>query len=226
MNATSAGESEMRQRQVLRCSRPSARHLSVLLLISLGAVLCAQLLARAYQPIVSLLVETLEQQFKRADPTTIEGLNGIIVLIGGDKRLAEAGRLARENPELRVVISGAKGMPGAAAELGGSIDSTRVVLETRSSNTYENAFYSAGMLRPKGGERWRRVAGAARIPCGGGSFRKAGFEVEPWPVYHLTIPDSPRTNVAVHEWLGLFAYWAFGRTSALFPSGPAVVWRA
>src|ERR1700730_9174529 len=105
MNATSAGKSEMRQSQISRCSRPSARHLSILLLISLGVVLCAQLLARAYQPIVSLLVETLEQRFKRADTTTFEGLKRIIVLIGGDKRLAEAGRLARENPEFRVVIS-------------------------------------------------------------------------------------------------------------------------
>jgi uncharacterized SAM-binding protein YcdF (DUF218 family) len=139
----------MGQRQISRCSRPSARHLAVLLLISFGVVLCAQLLARAYQPIVNLLVETLEQRFKRADITTFRGLNGIIVLIGGDKRLAEAGRLARENPEFRVVISGAKGMPGAVAEVGGGIDSTRVLLETRSSNTYENALYSAEMLRPQ-----------------------------------------------------------------------------
>jgi H+/Cl- antiporter ClcA len=65
-----AGKSEMRQSQISRCSRPSARHLSILLLISFGVVLCAQLLARAYQPIVSLLVETLEQRFKRADTTS------------------------------------------------------------------------------------------------------------------------------------------------------------
>jgi uncharacterized SAM-binding protein YcdF (DUF218 family) len=181
-------------------------------------VLCAQWLARAYQPIVSLLVETLEQRFKRADTTTFKGLNGIIVLIGGDERLAEAGRLARENPELRVVISGAKGMPGAVAELGGGIESSRILLETRSSNTYENALYSAEMLRPKRGERWLLVTGASHMPRAIGSFRKAGVEVEPWPVYDLTVSDSPLTNVALHEWLGLFAYWAFDRTSALFPS--------
>jgi uncharacterized SAM-binding protein YcdF (DUF218 family) len=217
MNATSAGKSEMGQRQISRCSRPSARHLAILLLISFGVVLCAQLLARAYQPIVNLLVETLERRFKRADITTFKGLNGIIVLIGGDKRLAEAGRLARENPEFRVVISGAKGMPGAVAELGGGIDSTRVLLETRSSNTYENALYSAEMLRPQRGERWLLVTGASHMPRAIGSFRKVGLEVEPWPVYDLTVSDAPPTNVALHEWLGLFAYWAFDRTSALFP---------
>jgi uncharacterized SAM-binding protein YcdF (DUF218 family) len=55
------------------------------------------------------------------------------------------------------------------------------------------------------------------MPRAIGSFRKVGLEVEPWPVYDLTIPDSPQTNVALHEWLGLFAYWTLNRTSALFP---------
>jgi hypothetical protein len=41
--------------------------------------------------------------------------------------------------------------------------------------------------------------------------------VDPWPVYDLTVSGSANMNVARHEWLGLFAYWAFGRTSALLP---------
>src|ERR1700683_4486196 len=52
------------------------------------------------------------------------------------------------------------------------------------------------------------------------SFRRGGFEVEPWPVYDPTASGSPLIDVALHEWLGLFAYWAFGRTSAL--SCPAI----
>src|SRR5580704_17111528 len=119
------------------------------------------------------------------------------------KRLAEAGRLARENPRLPIVISGAKGMSRVVAELGGGIDSSRVLVETRSNNTYENALYSAEMIKPKQSERWLLVTGASHMPRAIGSFRRAGFEVEPWPVYDLTVSDSGLPN-AFHEWLGLF----------------------
>jgi uncharacterized SAM-binding protein YcdF (DUF218 family) len=195
-----------------------ARRWSILVLISLVLVLCVHLLSRDANLIGNLLVRPLEQRFKRADNTGFERLSGIIVLIGGDKRLAEAGRLARENPKLRIVISGAKGMSRVVAELGGGIDLSRVLVETRSSNTYENALYSAEMIKPKQSERWLLVTGASHMPRAIGSFRRAGFEVEPWPVYDLTDSGSPVIDVALHEWLGLFAYWVFGRTSALLPS--------
>jgi uncharacterized SAM-binding protein YcdF (DUF218 family) len=195
-----------------------ARHTSIVVLISLVLVLCVLLPSRDANLIGNLLLQPLEQRFKRVDTAAFERLSGIIVLIGGDKRLAEAGRLARENPNLPIVISGAKGMSRVVAELGGGIDLSRVLVETRSNNTYENALYSAEMIKPKQSERWLLVTGASHIPRAIGSFRRAGFEVEPWPVYDLTDSGSPVIDVALHEWLGLFAYWVFGRTSALLPS--------
>jgi uncharacterized SAM-binding protein YcdF (DUF218 family) len=189
-----------------------------LVLISLVLVLSVHLLVRDTAFFANLLIRPLEGRFKRADVTAFEKLAGIIVLTGGENRLAEAGRLARENPKLPIVISGASGMSDVVAELGGGIDRSRTRLETRSSNTYENALYSAEMIKPKRPERWLLVTGASHMPRAIGSFRKAGFEVEPWPVYDLTVSDSPNMNAARHEWLGLFAYWAFGRTSALLPS--------
>jgi uncharacterized SAM-binding protein YcdF (DUF218 family) len=193
------------------------RRSSILVLISLVLIFSVHLLSSAANPIGTILVRPLEQRFKRADSTAFERVSGIIVLIGGDKRLAEAGRLARENPKLPVVISGAKGMSRVVAELGGGIDSSRVLLETRSNNTYENALYSAEMIKPKQSERWLLVTGASHMPRAIGSFRRAGVEVEPWPVYDLTVSDTGLPN-AFHEWLGLFTYWALGRTSALLPS--------
>jgi uncharacterized SAM-binding protein YcdF (DUF218 family) len=191
----------MRSSPIYKRDRLSERHSSILLLISLGVVLCVQLLGRASHPIANLLVETLEQRFKPADMAAFGGLNGIIVLTGGGKRLAEAGRLARENPNLRIVISGAKGMSSVEAELGGGIDLSRVLLEGSSSNTYENALYSAEMIKPKPGERWLLVTDASHLPRAIGSFRRAGFEVEPWPVYDHdpTVSGSTLTNVALHE---------------------------
>jgi uncharacterized SAM-binding protein YcdF (DUF218 family) len=194
-----------------------ARRLSILVLISLVLFLCVHLLEKDTNLIGNLLVRPLEQRFKRADTTAFERLSGIIVLTGGDNRLVEAGRLARENPKLPIVISGAKGMSGVA-ELGGGIDSSRVLLEMRSTNTYENALYSAEMIMPKQSERWLLVTGASHMPRAIGSFRRAGVEVEPWPVYDQTDSGSPVINAVLHEWFGLFAYWALGRTSALLPS--------
>jgi uncharacterized SAM-binding protein YcdF (DUF218 family) len=184
-------------------------------LISLVLVLSGHLLGKDANLFANLLLRPLEQRFNRADVTAFEKLTGIIVLTGRDTRLAVAGRLARENPKLPIVISGAD---GKVAELGGGIDVSRVFLETRSKNTYENARYSAEMIKPKQSERWLLVTGASHMPRAIGSFRKAGFEVEPWPVYDQPDSDSQVITVALHEWLGLFGYWAFGRTSALLPT--------
>jgi uncharacterized SAM-binding protein YcdF (DUF218 family) len=188
-----------------------------LVLTSFVLVLSVHLLIRDADFFANLLIRPLEGRFKRPDITAFEKLTGIIVLTGGDNRLAEAGRLARENPKLPIVISGAEGMSDVVAELGGGIDISRVLLETRSSNTYENAVYSAAMIKPKQSERWLLVTSASHMPRAIGSFRKAGFVVEPWPVYDLTVSGPPTMDAARHEWLGLFAYWAFGRTSALLP---------
>jgi uncharacterized SAM-binding protein YcdF (DUF218 family) len=209
--------SEMGSSQIDTTDRPSARHSSFPLLISAALILFAHLLEPASRPIGNLLAEPLEQRFTRAGASAFGGLNGIIVLTGGDKRLAEAGRLGRENPNLKIVISGAKGMSGVAAELGGGVDLSRVLLETRSSNTYENALYSAQMIKPARSDRWLLLTTASHMPRAIGSFRRAGFAVEPWPVYDLALSGAPLTDVALHEWLGLFAYWALGRTSAVFP---------
>jgi uncharacterized SAM-binding protein YcdF (DUF218 family) len=69
------------------------------------------------------------------------------------------------------------------------------------------------------------------MPRAIGAFRRAGFDVEPWPVDYrtrgradLTRPFDKvseglrRVDVASREWVGLLAYWLTGRTDALFPA--------
>jgi uncharacterized SAM-binding protein YcdF (DUF218 family) len=118
----------------------------------LVALLCAALLATKVRQIDRLLVLLLERRFQRPLVTAPESLTGIIVLTGDDARLAEVGRLARLYPHSLIVISGANGMPALPAELSGGIEPGRVVLERRANNTYENAVYSADLIRPKPGE--------------------------------------------------------------------------
>jgi uncharacterized SAM-binding protein YcdF (DUF218 family) len=184
---------------------------------TLFAALCCLLPDRMNR----LLVAVLEQRFRRTDITSPESLTGIIVLGGDCKRFFEAGRLARQHPNLSVVVSCGKSVSSALAELGGGIEPSRIVLETRSENTYQNAIYSTKLVKPRPGERWLLVTGAMHMTRAIGSFRGAGFEVEPWPVYHRTSPEpsmATEAPAALHEWVGLIVYRLLGRTRELFPA--------
>lgn len=162
------------------------------------------------------LIEPLENRYQRASIITLEGFTGIIALSGDDKRFAEAGRVARLYPKLKVLLSEQTDLVGALAKLGGGIDPSRVILETKSTNTYENAIYCASLVRPTRQERWLLVTGALHMPRAVASFQKAGFRVEPWPVYGAT-SEASMVSSAIHEWIGLVAYRLLGRTGQLFP---------
>jgi uncharacterized SAM-binding protein YcdF (DUF218 family) len=107
------------------------------------------------------------------------------------------------------------------------------VTEGLSRNTVENAVFSLRLAMPRPGERWLLVTSSYHMPRSMGIFRQAGFPIEAYPVdwrtrgtADLLRPFSTladgllRTDIAVHEWVGLLVYWATGRSSALFP-GPA-----
>ena len=112
------------------------------------------------------------------------------------------------------------------------IPRARFQVEERSRNTVENAVYSKALAAPKPGERWLLVTSAYHMPRAIGAFRKAGFDVDAYPVDYRTagaedllIPFEDaasglrRTDIAAREWIGLLAYRLVGRTDALFP-GP------
>jgi uncharacterized SAM-binding protein YcdF (DUF218 family) len=90
------------------------------------------------------------------------------------------------------------------------------------------------LVVPKSGERWLLVTSAFHMPRSIGAFRRAGFEVEAYPVdwrtrgwvdaatpFDKLSAGLARTDLAVHEWIGLIAYRLTGRSSALFPSSAA-----
>lgn len=189
---------------------------------SLSAALCCVLVSTKSDRLDHFLAVPLEQRFRPADVSAPKSLTGIIVLSGGAKRFSEAGRLARHYPNLKVVASDRENMAGVLAELGGGIEPSRIVLETQSENTYENALFCTALIRPRPGERWLLVTGALHMPRAIGSFRAMGFGVEPWPVYDGASPD-PSIIEAMHEWLGLIAYRLLGRISEVFPSPASTI---
>jgi uncharacterized SAM-binding protein YcdF (DUF218 family) len=163
--------------------------------------------------------------------------HGQISLNDAAERLTSAVALAREYPNARIVFSG-----GNAQLLGGrpegdfalrfleqlGVARERIIIENQSRNTAENASYCKRLIAPKPDERWLLITSAMHMPRAVGAFRNVGFPVEPYPVdyqlagWHalwsgLGSGGVTRTDLAVHEWLGLFAYWITGRVPVFFP---------
>jgi uncharacterized SAM-binding protein YcdF (DUF218 family) len=167
---------------------------------------------------------------------------GEIVLRDGGSRLTEAALLARRFPEARLVYTGGSGsltdLDGHEAEeakrllIGLGVAPARIALETKTRNTDENARFTAAMLGPDAAKSWWVVTSAYHMPRAMGLFRKAGFDATAYPVDYYTT-DGERdlqplgkaadglrlSEIALHEWTGLAAYWATGRIASPFP-GP------
>src|SRR5690606_22170344 len=107
----------------------------------------------------------------------------------------------------------------------------RIVLESQSRNTFENALYLRDLLEPRPGNQWLLVTSAWHMPRAVGAFRQAGFSVIAWPTDYRTrgagdlarpfdtmTEGLRRTDMAVREWIGLVAYRMLGRSDALFPA--------
>ncbi|MDX2201759.1 MAG: YdcF family protein [Hyphomicrobiaceae bacterium] len=210
-----------------------------------------------FTPFNQILLAPLESRFQRPDLGLGPPPAGIIILGGAEdgradpdremaglneaaERYTEGIALARRFPQAKLVFSGGSG--GIIADAGApeavaarrlfkalGIAPERVVLEERSRNTWENAIFTRAMLDPKPGERWLLVTSAYHTPRAVGCFRKAGLEVEPWPVDFRVAerfadmlqpyPDQlRRVDTAVREWIGLVAYYLTGKSTALFPS--------
>ncbi|MBW4023477.1 MAG: YdcF family protein [Proteobacteria bacterium] len=221
------------------------------LTVSLGAMAIITLL-----PVGDALLAPLENRFPEvttlpakitgiivlggAIETDISAARGMPSLNGAAERMTSLVYLARHYPDAKLAFTGGNGelihapMTEAAVarqlftELG--VDQSRIVYESRSRTTYENAVDLKALLKPEPGQLWLLITSAWHMPRAVGLFRHAGWSVLPYPVGYKTAP-GPMTEIrgsfpdrlamvdmATHEWVGLVAYWLLGRTSALFPA--------
>lgn len=221
--------------------------------VTIGAAIALAVVA--FLPVGDLLLRRLEQRFPRYEACPGLPVAGIILLGGGLSSRTVAGRvvedlgdaadriryaatLARENPGLPVLISGgqvfersgarseAEGMADLLVELG--VDRSRIVMETQSRTTAENAAFANRQAGESGA--WLVVTSAFHMPRAMGAFRKAGVNAMGAPTDWLVDDAShflsfsaagnlDRFDLAVREYLGLLAYGVTGRTDALIP-GP------
>mgnify|MGYP001819974769 CR=1 FL=1 len=222
----------------------------------LGALALALYILMAFSPLPHVLLLVLENRFPPTNLSSLETPPAGIIVLGGAidthvslgrrevalneavERLTVAADLARRFPEAKLLVSGETRTVDdknyienmVLISLGVALD--RIIYESDSRNTYQNATMGAAVAKPAPGEIWLLVTSASHMPRSVGVFCKAGFRVKPLPVDYRTAGwddawlffDRPSTGLhlmdtAVKEWLGLVAYWLAGWTSALYP-GP------
>lgn len=148
------------------------------------------------------------------------------------ERMTAAVTLWRHYPHLRIVFTGGEGElfgsgPSEAQRAVQFFDSmgiprTALTLETRSQNTYENAFFTRQLSELDAKKPWLLVTSAWHMPRSLATFQKAGWNVTPYPVDFRTSGITPLTNynlgegaerweLMLHEWLGVAAYRLNGR---------------
>lgn len=164
-----------------------------------------------------------------------------VILNGAAERLIEAAKLARLFPDLPIIYCGGSkidGMPGEAAiarkffvEAG--IDLSRVRFDDKSYNTHTNAIEAKNFIKAHETGKWLLVTSAFHMPRATGSYRSAGINIQPYPVDYRTELSTPlirkpnagrnfyELDFAVHEWVGLLAYYIKGHNEDLFP-GPGI----
>lgn len=177
------------------------------------------------------------------DDGAIAEARGQPVLNGAAERLTAAMALHRRMPDKPFIVSGFSGRVNPRgwneAEITTrlfeqqGIDPAAVHFEARSRNTAENARFTAEMVQGAVAEGeirpWLLVTSAFHMPRAVATFRATGLDVLPYPVDFRTEPARlawPRdlgssltlAGLALHEWLGLTAYYVTGKSAAFFPA--------
>lgn len=157
------------------------------------------------------------------------------------ERLTAMVRLAKAYPQAQVIFSGGAGDPAYpdlkeahyiapfVRDMG--LDPARIRFEDQARNTAENARITFDLAQPKPGQTWLLVTSAFHMPRAMGTFRKAGWNIQAYPVDFSTPPSFKwefffnlsrglmQLSHISHEIVGLIVYKLTGRSQAFFP-GP------
>jgi uncharacterized SAM-binding protein YcdF (DUF218 family) len=149
--------------------------------------------------------------------------------------------LAHRYPQAKLVFTGGsasldRNRPTEADIIGDyllkvGIQQERLILENQARNTVENVTRTQQLLQPAVDENWVVITTAFHMPRSIGIFCQQGWSVIPYPVDHHTLPSerykikfnladhANNLQIAVHEWLGLAAYYATAKIGSILPRG-------
>ena len=205
----------------------------------------AILVLQGWEPLPDALLRRLEAQHPRPAPPDLQRYAGVIVLGGAlepaalwtaheqpalnsaAERMTAGIALLQREPGLRLLFTGGEGellgsnMSEAErarrfyAEQG--VDPQRLVFESASRSTHENAVLSARLPGVDPTLPWLLLTSAWHMPRAMATFQKAGWNVTPWPAdyragleadwsrYSLAA-GAQKWQTALHELLGLAVY--------------------
>lgn len=210
----------------------------------------AVLVVQGWEPLPDALLRRLETQYPAPTRIDLSRYAGVVVLGGATEssyvwegneqpqlnesaeRLTAALPLLQRAPQLQLLYSGGEGeLLGQGlteaerarrfyASMG--VNPQRLLLESVSRTTYENAVLSAALPGVDKTRPWLLLTSANHMPRSMATFEKTGWNVTPWPTdYHAGL-ETPWTryslvrgaakwNTALHELLGLWIYRLTGR---------------
>ena len=198
-----------------------------------------------------MLVRHLESQYTEIPPGADMGRFAGLVVLGGAlepafqttphsqpvlndaaERMTAVLPLLLRNPELTIVFTGGEGrlMKDGATEArraqiffdSQGIATGKVIYESASRNTYENALLTAQMPGMDIAKPWLLLTSAWHMPRSMATFQKAGWNVTAYPVDFRTGEPTPwteyslnrgaeRWHLSLHELLGMLMYRLAGR---------------
>ena len=201
------------------------------------------------------LLRALESQYPpMPDNTDLTSYAGIVVLGGAlepayvmrgndqpalndaAERMTAPVALMKHNPRLQLLFTGGSGellgtsmTEAARAKVffdSMGVPANRVLYESASTNTHENAVLSATLPGVNPARPWLLLTSAAHMPRAMATFRQAGWNVTAYPVDYRAGRATPWTEYslqggaqrwqqALHEWIGLRVYQAAGQAASL-----------
>lgn len=217
-----------------------------------GRMLCASaavlLLLLGWQPLPEMLVQHLEDRYA-APSGDLSGFTGMVVLGGafrgndgrnrGQPALGCAGErvvlpvpIMNQYPHMRLLFTGGTAALFSQADAEANAaksyfermgtDMSRVLLESRSRNTYENAAFSLAVTGVDKTQPWLLVTSASHMPRALATFQKMGWNVTAFPVDFYTKREThwlqfslfggiDAWQLALREYLGWVVYRVAGR---------------
>ena len=164
---------------------------------------------------------------------------GEVSIYSSAERVTKAFELIRKYPDLPLIFSGYSGRihPKGVSEADAfkqliqeqGLDGAQVHYENQSRNTYENVLYLKPMMQEFGGKTdtgllkpWLVITSASHMYRSLQIFRKQGLDVLAIPVDYQTanrlqwtsfdlVDGAQNWNKALHELIGLLAYWITGK---------------
>jgi uncharacterized SAM-binding protein YcdF (DUF218 family) len=213
------------------------------------------LLLQGWQLPPEMLLRELESQYPPVPATAdLSNYAGIVVLGGAlepayvlkgndqpalnnaAERMTAPVALMKHNPHLQLLFTGGSGelTPTSLTEADRAkvffdnmgVPASRVMYESASTNTYENAVLSAALPGVKPARPWLLLTSASHMPRAMATFRQAGWNVTAYPVDYRAGRATPWTeyslqrgaelwHLGLHEWIGLLAYQHAGQADTL-----------